>query len=230
VHKIVTDINRPNSSLVTAFEGMPSSVLSDVTPRGGLSMDSDITPVAENQEMVGTALTVKASPGDNLIIHKAMTLAEPGDVLVIDGNGHLETAYMGEIMCASCKANSLAGAVVDGAIRDQSDIRKIGFPLFAKGVNPRGPDKAHPGSVNVTVSCGGVSVEPGDIVVGDSDGVAVVISDNAEEILEVAQQKLDTEEDLLRRVNNGEFIYDIYDYEIILQGLDDVELIDSSTN
>lgn len=227
MHTIEPDVTRPDCDVVTSFEEIPSSIVSDVTGNVGLAMDSGLNPIGREANLVGTALTVKAEPGDNLIIHKAITMPEPGDVLVIDGHSYLETAYMGELMCESCKANNLAGIVLDRAIRDSDDIAEMDLPVYAHGIHPQGPLKQSPGSINVTISCGGVSVEPGDILVGDSDGVTVVPADSAEEILEETHEKLASEDTLRERVRDGEYLYDIGGYEKILDNINVVGPEDS---
>jgi len=227
MHAIETDVDRPDPDVVTAFEDVPSSVVSDVTGNAGVAMDADIGPVHAGAGTAGTALTVKAVPGDNLIVHRAITMAEPGDVLVVDGDGYTGTAYLGELMCASCRANGLAGVVVDGAVRDRAEIAEMGFPLYARGVHPAGPYKQAPGSINVTVSCGGVAVDPGDVVVADDDGVSVVPAGDAETVLAEAREKLDAEADLRERVEAGEYLYDIGGYDRILEDLDVVGPEDS---
>jgi len=224
VYTVESDVDRPDSDVVSAFEGIPSAVVSDVTG-AGVAMDSGIDPVYGGAEAAGTALTVRASPGDNLAIHKAITVAEPGDVLVVDGDGYTETAYVGELMCASCRAQGLAGVVVDGAIRDREEVAGMEFPLYARGTHPQGPLKRAPGSVNVTVSCGGVTVAPGDVVVGDGDGVAVVPADDAGAVLERAREKLDAEATLRERVEDGEYLYEIGGYDAAFENLD-VDVID----
>ena len=220
MHVIEPDVDRPDPELVAAFEGVPSSIVSDVTGNAGVAMDAGVGPAYRGVETVGTALTVRATPGDNLIIHRAITMAEPGDVLVVDGDGYTGTAYVGELMCASCRAHGLAGMVVDGAVRDVEDIADMGFPLYCRGVSPEGPLKRAPGSINVPVSCGGVAVSPGDIVVGDGDGVSVVPADDAETVLEAAREKLATEADLRERVDAGEYLYDIGGFDELFEGLD----------
>lgn len=223
MHTIEPTVNRPDRNLVSDFEGIPSTIISDVIENVGMVMDSGIKPISRGEAVTGTALTVKGVPGDNLIIHKAITMAEPGDILIIDGDGYTETAYLGELMCTSCQAHDLAGIVIDGAIRDREEIAKMGFPLYARGVHPRGPVKQHPGSINVPISCGGVTVRPGDIVVGDDDGVAVVPADDAETIYESAREKLAAEDDLRERVEDGEYLYEISGYDEVFENLDVAE-------
>ncbi len=191
-------------------------------------MDAGIGPIYRGAEFAGSALTVKATPGDNLIIHRAITMAEPGDVLVVDGDGYLGAAFVGELMCASCRAHDLAGLVVDGAVRDRADVEAMGFPLYARGLSPEGPLKRAPGSINVPVSCGGVVVEPGDVVVGDDDGVSVVPAADAEAVLERAREKLTAESDLRERVEAGEYLYDIGGFDGTFEGLDVAESGDPS--
>ncbi|WP_331233202.1 RraA family protein [Natronorarus salvus] len=200
-----------DSDVRSAFDGVPSAVVSDVVDRG-VAMDSGIEPIDPGTELVGRARTVNAAPGDNLAIHRAITLAEPGDVLVVDGEGYTETASVGELMCASCRAHDLAGLVIDGAIRDRAEVARMGFPVFARGTHPAGPGKEFEGSVDEPVTCGGIRVEPGDLVVGDGDGVCVVPASEAASVLERAREKLDAEAELLDRVEGGEYLYEIGGY------------------
>jgi 4-hydroxy-4-methyl-2-oxoglutarate aldolase len=227
MHTVEPAVDRPDHDIVSAFEGIPSSIVSDVTGNVGFAMDSGIKPVYSGAEVAGTALTVKAAPGDNLIIHKAITMAKPGDVLIIDANGYIETGHVGELMCASCKAHDLAGIVIDGAIRDREDIAEMEFPVYARGVHPQGPLKQDPGSINVTVSCGGVTVEPGDIVVGDSEGLTVVPADEAERVLESSREKLTAEGNLRERVEEGEYLFEINSYDKLYENLNVVGPEDS---
>lgn len=227
MHTVETDIERPDRAVVEGFEGIPSSIASDVTGNVRFAMDSGIKPVYEGADLAGTAVTVKAEPGDNLIIHKAITMAEPGDVLVIDANGYVETGHLGELMCASCKAHDLAGVVIDGAIRDRADIAEMEFPVYARGVHPQGPLKQSPGSINVTVTCGEVSVEPGDVLVGDDEGVTVVPADSAEEVLEAGREKLADESDTRERVEDGEYLFEMKGYDRLYEDMEVVGPEDS---
>jgi len=197
--------------LVARFEAIPAAVLSDVTERGE-AMDSAIEPIDPETTIAGRARTVRAAPGDNLAIHRAITLVEPGDVLVVDGEGYTETASVGELMCASCRAHGVEGLVVDGAIRDREEVARMGFPVFTRGVHPAGPRKEYEGAVDVPVSCGGVVVDPGDLVVADGDGVVVVPAGDAAPALLRARERLERETELLDRVRSGEYLYDIGGY------------------
>ena len=227
MHTIEHEIERPDPDLVEEFEGIPSTIVSDVTGNVGLTMDAGIRPAYDGIEMAGTAITVKAAPGDNLIIHKAITMAEPGDVLVIDCNGYTDTGHVGELMCNSCRANGLAGLVIDGGYRDSRELSEMEFPVYGRGVNPQGPLKQDPGSINVTVSCGGVSVDPGDIVIGDDDGLAVIPRDGAADVLDLAREKLAAEDDVRERVLEGEYLYELNGYDELFEDLDVVGPEDS---
>lgn len=227
MHTIEYDVQRPDRDIVSAFEGIPSTIVSDVTGNVGLTMDSGINPAYEGAETAGTAITVKAAPGDNLIIHKAITMAEPGDVLVIDADGFTETGHLGELMCKSCQVNKLAGIVIDGSIRDRLAIAEMEFPVYARGTHPRGPLKQDPGSINVAVSCGGVTVEPGDVVVGDDDGLAVAPRESAAEILERSREKLDSEDAVRDELVEGEYLFERNGYDRLFEELEVVGPEDS---
>ncbi len=227
MHTVEHDIQRPDRETVDAFEEVPSTIVSDVTGNVGLTMDSGIRPAYDGVNMAGTAVTVKASPGDNLIIHKAITMAEPGDVLVVDCDGYTDTGHVGELMCRSCEANGLSGLVIDGAYRDSREIAEMEFPVYGRGVNPQGPLKQDPGSINVTISCGGVSVDPGDIVVGDDDGLAVIPGDGAERVLELAHEKLDAESTTREEIASGAYLFEMNGYDELYEDLDVVGPEDS---
>jgi 4-hydroxy-4-methyl-2-oxoglutarate aldolase len=220
MHEVVTGIKRPDPELVKAFEGIPTPVLSDVTTKYENTMCHEIKPVYDQASMVGTAMTVKTYPGDNLMAHKAITLAEPGDVLVIDANEYTEAGLVGELFSTSCKEHGLKGTIIDGAARDIAEIEALDYPVYARGVSPKGSYKSHPGSINVPISCGGISIEPGDIVVGDSEGVAVVKPEEAEEVLSDAKEKLQAEAELQERLEDGEYIYDINGFNEKYEKLD----------
>lgn len=186
---VIRDIDRVSGAVVAQAASYPSSILADVAGRRG-ALSGRIAPLAPSMRFAGPALTVEVRPGDNLMIHAAMALAEPGDVIVIDGKGDLTSALMGEIMCQQCVALGVAAVVIDGAVRDSEAIRELGFPMYAAGLNPNGPTKYVPGRVNHPVSVGGVVVRPGDLVVGDADGVTVIEREKAASLLPLAEEKV----------------------------------------
>jgi regulator of RNase E activity RraA len=186
---VIRDIKRVDPETVAEAAKFPSSILADVAGRRG-ALSGRIGPLAPSMKFAGPAITVEVRPGDNLMIHAAMAIAKPGDVILIDGKGDLSSALMGEIMSQQCVALGIAGVVIDGAVRDCEAIRELGFPMYAAGLNPNGPTKFVPGRLNHPISIGGVSVNPGDLVVGDADGVTVIERDKAAAMLPLAEQKV----------------------------------------
>jgi regulator of RNase E activity RraA len=159
--------------------------------------------VRSGLSLCGLAVTVCVRPADNLMVHKAMDAAEPGDILVVNTGGNITSAVFGELMATAAAAKGLGGIIVDGAVRDVEAITTLGFPAFSRSVCPGGCDKDGWGEVNVPVSCGGAVVMPGDIVVGDNDGVAIVPRNEAEEVLELVAQLIDSERKRLAEIANG---------------------------
>lgn len=183
------DITRLSPEIVARAAQFQPAILADVAGRRG-AMNGRIAPLAPSMKLVGPALTVEVRPGDNLMIHAAMALAKPGDVLVIDGKGDRTCALMGAIMMNACKAKGLGGVVIDAAVRDSVELRELGFPVFAVGTNPNGPTKSVSGRINWQISAGGIAVNPGDLVIGDADGVLVVERDKAASLLDAAAKKV----------------------------------------
>lgn len=152
-------------------------------------MDASILPIDESKVMIGTACTVDTEEGDNFPIHVAIYQGKPGYVLMVAGKGYQEKAYIGDLMGAAADAIGLKGIVVDGYVRDKIGLKELDIPIYSKGLMQRGPGKKGPGEINTTVMCGGIKVEPGDLVFGDCDGVTVVPRDKIEEVLEKAEAK-----------------------------------------
>jgi 4-hydroxy-4-methyl-2-oxoglutarate aldolase len=189
---VIRDFERVAPDVVEQASRFPSSILADVAGRRG-ALSGRISPLAPTMNFAGPALTVEVRPGDNLMIHAALAIAKPGDVIVVDGKGDLGSALMGEIMCQQCVALGVSAVVLDGAVRDSVAIRQLGFPMFAAGTNPNGPTKSVSGRLNHPISLGGVSVKPGDLVVGDADGVTVIEREKAALMLPLAAEKLAAE-------------------------------------
>ncbi|MET0964670.1 MAG: RraA family protein [Noviherbaspirillum sp.] len=186
---VIREIERVAPEIVAAAAQYPSSILADVAGRRG-ALSGRIAALAPSMKFAGSAITVEVRPGDNLMIHAAMAIAKPGDVILVDGKGDLNSALIGEIMSQQCVALGIAAVVIDGAVRDAEAIRELGFPMYAAGLNPNGPTKFVPGRLNHPISIGGVSVNPGDLVVGDGDGVTVIERDKAASILPLAAEKV----------------------------------------
>jgi 4-hydroxy-4-methyl-2-oxoglutarate aldolase len=196
------DFERVAPATVSAASAYAASILADVAGRRG-TMDGRIAALTPAMRVCGPAFTVEVRAGDNLMIHAAMALAKPGDVLVIDGKADRTCALMGSIMLNACKKLGLAGVVIDGSIRDTEELRELGFPVWAIGANPNGPTKNIPGRINWPVSCGGVTVNPGDLVVGDADGITVIERDKAASLLPLAAQKVADERQRIADITGG---------------------------
>jgi regulator of RNase E activity RraA len=171
--RIVLNTPRPAADQIAPFRGAPAGNVCDAMDRLG-AMDYRIQSLDPTSRLCGPALTVRTRPGDNLMVWKAVDVAQPGDVLVIATYGFATTSTFGENVVKAAKARGLAGIVCDGLCRDASGIRATGLPTFALGRVPSSPSKDGPGEIGGAVSCGGIAVQPGDLVVGDEDGVVVV--------------------------------------------------------
>lgn len=191
-----------SKELVEAFAKLPVANVSDTMQRV-IAAGPSLRPMHSSGSMAGVALTVRARPGDNLMLHKAIDMAVPGDVIVCDAGGDVTNALMGELMLAYAIKRGVVGFVLNGAIRDLDAFRAVNLPTFAAGVTHRGPYKDGPGEINVPISLNGMVIEPGDIVLGDSDGVLSVPLDGAEEVLRKTAAKHATEERQLLAIAEG---------------------------
>lgn len=153
------------------------------------AMRREINPITMEMRVVGTAFTLESEDGDNLPIHLAMKLLREGYVMVIDGKGYTGKAYFGDLIARQARAMGAGGMIIDGCVRDRDEIAEMGFPVYSIGYMQRGPGKKNPGRVNCPITCGGVNVNPGDLVVADADGVTVVPRDKLEEALAAAEKK-----------------------------------------
>ena len=199
------DFHRVDAATVSATAAYASSILADVAGRRG-AMHGRIAALSPAMRVCGPAFTIEVRPGDNLMIHAAMAMARPGDVLVIDGKADRSCALMGSIMLNACKKLGLAGVVLDASIRDTEELVELGFPVWSVGANPNGPTKFVPGRINWPVSCGGVTVNPGDLVVGDADGVVVIERDKAASLLPLAASKVADERQRVADITAGRAI------------------------
>jgi regulator of RNase E activity RraA len=189
------------AELVARFRGLAASNLADAMGRFNF-MD----PAIQSRSalpLCGLAVTVNARPADNLMVHKALQVATPGDIVVVSTGGNTTSAVFGELMCHTAVAARLGGIVVDGAIRDVERITALGFPAYSRTVSPGACDKDGPGEINVPISCGGTVVCPGDIVVGDNDGVAVIPAGDAAPVLELVAALMDRESKRIAEIKGG---------------------------
>jgi 4-hydroxy-4-methyl-2-oxoglutarate aldolase len=226
MHIINWQIERPEAELIDGFRELAAATISDAMGRQN-SMNHTMAPLWRGARVCGPALTVKSYACDNLMPHKAMQIAQPGDVMVIQANGHLDGAIWGDLLTKSAKARGLGGVVMDAAARDRDEIEALGFPVFSTAVLPGGTYKTNPGSINVPISVAGAVVEPGDIVVGDADGVVVVPRAMARGVLEAARAIVANEVAMTERVERGELIFDILDLQHLLERPDVREVRES---
>ena len=200
---IIRDFERVPAPVVAQAAELQPAILADVAGRRG-ALHGRIKALRPRMKLAGTALTVEVRPGDNLMIHAAIAMAKPGDVLVIDGKGDLSSALMGTIMMTACKQLGIAGVVIDGACRDSLEIDEMDYPVFSAGTNPNGPTKNIGGRIGHPVSVGGVTVRSGDFVIGDGDGVVVVEREKIEALLPLAAKKVRDEAARIAAIKTGD--------------------------
>lgn len=197
------NIERVSALSVSQAAAFQAAILADVAGRRG-TLHGRVKPLSPQMKVAGPAITVEVRPGDNLAIHAALAIAQPGDVLVVDGKGDISCALLGEIMATQAEASGIAGIIIDGAVRDADALAQGSYPVFAAGLNPSGPTKSIPGRVNHPVSVAGASIEPGDLVVGDADGVVVIAKQDVERIIALAAKKLDAETRRIAGIKQGD--------------------------
>lgn len=214
-------IQRPSAEVVTGFRDLLAHdsitcAISDCMGRFN-AMTADMKPLFDGIRFVGTAVTVKTLASDLAAAFKAIDVCQPGDVVVIDSHGSVNTAFWGENMTMSALNRGVVAAVIDGACRDVEEIRKIRFPVICKGIVPNVGAIAGYGDVNVPVQCAGVAVSPGDIVVADGNGVVVVPMPDAADILSKARRLLETEHLVQEKIKAGATIGELVDVDAILR-------------
>ncbi len=189
--RVYKDFKRTDSALIQKFKGIPSSNIGDMLNRLSC-MRPEIIPF-NDKPLLGPAFTVKVPAGDNLMLHRALDLAKPGDIIVVDGEGYGHRSLMGEMMLDYAVRRGIAGFVIDGMVRDGNALKEAPIPFYAIGTTPQGPYKNGPGEINVPIACGGQVVFPGDILVGDEDGIVVIRPEWAEELADMAVEKHEKE-------------------------------------
>ena len=191
--RIKTDFVRVDAKLVERARKIPVAVVGDVANRLQ-AFAAGYVQYGRIRKFAGPALTVRVRPGDNLFLHKAIDLAKPGDVIVVDAGGALNTAILGALMSNYAKTRGVQALVVDGAIRDVEELAALDLAVVARGATPNGPFKTGPGEIGYSIACGGLSVAPGDLLIGDQDGVLVVPREEAASILALAEEKFKLEQ------------------------------------
>ncbi len=199
------DISRPSGDLLDRLKKIGTPALSDGLNKFN-TLHPAVKPVTDSIRVSGPAITVRMRPGDNLMLHKAIGLAQPGDIIAVDTCGCENYCVMGDLMASAAFAKGIAGIVVDGMIRDIMELKEKNFPVFAKGVVPSVGDKDGPGEINRPISCAGVPILPGDIIVGDANGVVVIPPEMAEEIVSGAEKKLAYEAKRAEEITRGVYM------------------------
>jgi len=206
-----------SDALLKQFKKEAVSNLSDVMQRTRGTIN--LRPMHTKGGLVGRALTVKTLPGDNLMVHKAIDLAKPGDVIVVDAGGQGHNAIIGEIMASLAARRKVAGFVIDGPVRDVDALRRNLLPVYANGISPRGPTKAGPGQINVPVVIDGMVVHPGDVIVADMDGVIAIELAQAQEVLALVKAHRDQESVILAQIAKGKLDRRWVDEAIAAKGI-----------
>lgn len=208
---VTAAIQRPSAEMIEAARAFPSATLLEAANKLG-ALPSAIKPVSSTFRICGPAVTVHSPPADNLWLHRALVVAQPGDVLVVYTSDFYEAGYWGEVMSTAAKERGVAGLVIDGCVRDADLLERIGFPVFSRGLCIRGTTKdfAARGWINHPLRIGDVAVRPGDLVVGDADGVVVVAQETLGDTLRAAHEREDKEAEILARIAGGELTLDIY--------------------
>ncbi|WP_454725296.1 MULTISPECIES: RraA family protein [Cupriavidus] len=209
----------PAADIVAAFRDMPVAAVGDAMSRNVGAIGLRQYHARLDTVLCGPAVTVRVRPGDNLMIHKALMMVEAGDVLVIDGGGDLTQALVGGLMRTTCVARRLGGLVIDGAVRDLCEWAEEGMPIFARGHTHRGPSKDGPGEINVPVSCAGLVVMPGDLVIGDADGVIAVPAAEAADVLRKTRAHLEKEAQIREANRTGTADRERFDAVLRAKGL-----------
>jgi regulator of RNase E activity RraA len=193
---------RPEPSLLDAFGAASSAQIADCMSRLG-AMDSGMRPVWPAPRVLGSALTVWCHSGDNLMLHKALSLAVPGDVVVMNTQGNTVNAGFGELLATSAVKAGVRAVIVDGVVRDADALQRLALPVYSRGLSPNGCNKDGAGEVGAIVACGGVAVRPGDVIIADRDGITVVPLDDAPEVARMAAQQIDRETKRLAEIEQG---------------------------
>jgi 4-hydroxy-4-methyl-2-oxoglutarate aldolase len=213
MYHVINKIERVSVEVVRrALEsGIGAASLHEAAGRIG-AMAAYIKPIYSGMRVCGSAYTVECHPGDNLVLHKAIAAAQPGDVLVVDSDGH-EGGPLGEVMATGARAREIAGLVIDGHVRDGLAIKAMNWPVFARGLSMKGTLKAALGTINHTISCGGVVVNPGDLVLGDDDGVVVIPREMAADVVDKAIAREEHEAEACKTLCAGTVGWELFGFK-----------------
>jgi 4-hydroxy-4-methyl-2-oxoglutarate aldolase len=208
-HRIVRNISRADAEIIRTLGEQGVATVHEAQGRSGL-MRPYMRPIYPAARIAATAVTVSCQPGDNLMIHAAIEVCRPGDALVVATTSESTDGMFGELLATSCQAHGIAGLVIDAGVRDVADLTEMGFPVWAKAISAQGTVKATPGSVNIDVVCAGAMVRPGDVIIGDQDGVVAVRREEAAEVARLGAERIAKEQNNRKRLRAGELGIDFY--------------------
>jgi 4-hydroxy-4-methyl-2-oxoglutarate aldolase len=216
--RIIRNIPRPDPAAARALGEFGVATIHEAQGRKGL-MRSYLRPIYPEACVAGPAITISSHPGDNLMLHAAVELCKPGDVLVVTTTSESTDGMFGELLAVSSRAHGVVGLIIDAGVRDSAELTAMQFPVWAKAISAQGTVKSVPGSVNIPVVCAGAIVHPGDILVADADGVVVVEAAEAAQVVSLAAQRVAKENKTRERLRSGELGLDIYGLRAKLQEL-----------
>jgi regulator of RNase E activity RraA len=200
--RVISAWARPDAAHLSAFDGASSAQVADAMSRMG-AMDGEIHPIWNSTRAIGPAVTVWCHSGDNLMLHKGISVAQPGDILVVNTQGNCVNSPFGELLAASAVRKGVRAVIVDGSVRDADGLRALGLAVYSRRISPSGCNKDGGGEVGTPIACGGVVVRSGDIVLADADGVTVVPLADAEAVAALAKVQLKRENDRLSEIEKG---------------------------
>jgi 4-hydroxy-4-methyl-2-oxoglutarate aldolase len=229
-HKIIRRIARADGEAIKILGSAGVATVHEAQGRTGL-MRPYMRPIYPAARVAGTAVTISIAPGDNLMIHASIEVCKPGDVLVVAPTSECTDGYFGELLGVSCQAHGIAGLIIDAGVRDTAELAAMNFPVWSKAISSQGTVKNVAGDINIPVVCAGALVHPGDVIVGDADGVVVVAREAANQVALASQQRIAKEEKSRERLRTGELGLDFYGLRAKLKelGVEFVDEADSST-
>lgn len=223
-HRVVRNIRRADAEIIKQLGEQGVATIHEAQGRTGLMLPY-MRPIYASARVAGSAVTVSSHPGDNLMIHAAIEVCRPGDVLVVVTTSESSDGMFGELLATSCRAHGVAGLVIDAGVRDVAELTEMSFPVWSKAISAQGTVKASPGSVNIGVVCAGALVRPGDVIVGDQDGVVIVKRELAAGVVQLGMRRLEKEEKSRERLRKGELGLEFYGLRAKLSELG-VEYVD----
>jgi 4-hydroxy-4-methyl-2-oxoglutarate aldolase len=208
-HQVIRNIKRAEDEIIKTLGEQGVATIHEAQGRTGL-LNPYLRPIYPSAKVAGSAITISCQPGDNLMIHAAIEVCQPGDVLVVTTTSESTDGMFGELLATSCQAHGIRGLVIDAGVRDVADLTAMDFPVWSKAISAQGTVKATPGSVNIEVVCAGAIIRPGDVIVGDLDGVVVIKRELAAAVAQLGQKRLEKEASSRAKLKAGELGVDFY--------------------